>query len=1258
MRNVKISLLVCVVFLTCLCDAVTTIPYPPTMTKQPPHEQLFQVSLTQDEQDKPFILECESRGNPEPEYRWTKNGEPFDYSVETGRVNQQLNKGTLEVNTPYDTDEGIYQCFAENSHGTSVSNAVHLRKSELNSFPDEEPKEVFVMEGEPLSLTCKPPMGYPKPTIFWIIQSNTGALHSINSSRITVDPEGGLHFTNVTMADASDDAQYACSATSMFRNEYKLGNKIMLKVVAADNSAKNEVPPTKLYVSPPNIVALRDQKLELSCIFGGTPLPQIVWSKKGGSLQNSRVTYTNYGKTLKIRKADFQDEGTYVCTASNGVGTPKSQSMAVTVQAAPYWINAPNNTNGAEDETVTFECVAGGIPAPEVEWFMNGVPMKDVKPNPRRRLDKSANILSIEALKKSDTAVFQCNASNIHGYVFRDFYLNVLALPPTITERPEPITSAVVSSMVTLRCRVFGAPNPKIKWLRENQDLKGDRFQVQENGDLEITDVRPQDEGEYSCYASNKFGDIQASGRLEVKKKTKINVPPENFEVAAGKSATFRCDADADLSLQLNIVWLFNGQLINSDMDTRMVQASDNSLTITKTVEGDSGVYTCVAKTDLDQDEAAATLTVQDTPNPPKIEEVQCDGLTALVRWQPNGDRRAPILSYTIQFNTSFTPDKWEDAFVSIPAADTSFQVSMTPWANYTFRVIARNKIGPSEPSGHSNICETPEDVPYKNPDNVIGKGTEKDNLVISWTAMPMIEQNAPGFFYKVFWKREDIPQEPWRITEIPEWEQNSFIIPSQPTFKPYRIKVEAHNSRGQAHTTATEVIGYSGEDVPLEAPKNFNRLYVKDARSAMFSWDPVSPESVRGHFRGYKIQTWTVDEGEERLREQVVKANVTQSLVTIFRPFSRNLVRVLAFNDMYNGPPSDVIEFTTPEGTPGPVAYFDAIPLGSSALYLIWKRPLEPNGILTGYNIYFREVKGTELGEIKERKPQITDPRETRAKLAGLKPKTKYRIDIYPTTSKGEGEKMYIEVQTSDQAQRSPDEPYFVWSHLPDVDGKAGVRVTWVPAVEGHPGSHFFVQYRKKDASLWESTPPEENQDSILVTGLELGSLYEMKVVAVDGPYQTPSKIEEFETGGMAAVQAPESSENFATAAWFIGMMCAIALLLLLLILICLIKRNRGGKYSVHEKEAAQGRDLEYPEDGGFNEYTKPAATQEPTRGSRTSLNSSIKGPESETDSMVEYGEGGEASKFTEDGSFIGQYGAKKKKEDSTSPSALATFV
>ncbi len=61
----------------------------------------------------------------------------------------------------------------------------------------------------------------------------------------------------------------------------------------------------------------------------------------------------------------------------------------------------------------------------------------------------------------------------------------------------------------------------------------------------------------------------------------------------------------------------------------------------------------------------------------------------------------------------------------------------------------------------------------------------------------------------------------------------------------------------------------------------------------------------------------------------------------------------------------------------------------------------------------------------------------------------------------------------------------------------------------------------------------------------------------------------------------------------------------------------------------------------------------------SRTSLNSEERPlGESDTDSMAEYYET-DPSKFNEDGSFIGQYGGKKKSDpDTTSPSALSTFV
>lgn len=36
----------------------------------------------------------------------------------------------------------------------------------------------------------------------------------------------------------------------------------------------------------------------------------------------------------------------------------------------------------------------------------------------------------------------------------------------------------------------------------------------------------------------------------------------------------------------------------------------------------------------------------------------------------------------------------------------------------------------------------------------------------------------------------------------------------------------------------------------------------------------------------------------------------------------------------------------------------------------------------------------------------------------------------------------------------------------------------------------------------------------------------------------------------------------DIATQGWFIGLMCAVALLILILLIVCFIRRNKGGKY------------------------------------------------------------------------------------------------
>ena len=49
-----------------------------------------------------------------------------------------------------------------------------------------------------------------------------------------------------------------------------------------------------------------------------------------------------------------------------------------------------------------------------------------LKPDPRRSISPDGTRLFIRNVTRNDVQVFQCNASNIHGYAFKNAILNVL----------------------------------------------------------------------------------------------------------------------------------------------------------------------------------------------------------------------------------------------------------------------------------------------------------------------------------------------------------------------------------------------------------------------------------------------------------------------------------------------------------------------------------------------------------------------------------------------------------------------------------------------------------------------------------------------------------------------------------------------------------------------------------------------------------------------------------------------------------------
>lgn len=132
---------------------------------------------------------------------------------------------------------------------------------------------------------------------------------------------------------------------------------------------------------------------------------------------------------------------------------------------------------------------------------------------------------------------------------------------------------------------------------------------------------------------------------------------------------------------------------------------------------------------------------------------------------------------------------------------------------------------------------------------------------------------------------------------------------------------------------------------VPLEAPSELTLVNFNDFDQVTVSWKAVDPETVRGHFRGYKvilsgsgteiIRFLSPPEDSIYLKFKVVywiteKPYFTDSVevgaqeleaqLKNLKALTNYTVEVRAINQDYEGPGSLTISFSTPEGRKLPV--------------------------------------------------------------------------------------------------------------------------------------------------------------------------------------------------------------------------------------------------------------------------------------------------------------------------------------------------
>ena len=78
--------------------------------------------------------------------------------------------------------------------------------------------------------------------------------------------------------------------------------------------------------------------------------------------------------------------------------------------------------------------------------------------------------------------------------------------------------------------------------------------------------------------------------------------------------------------------------------------------------------------------------------------------------------------------------------FILLHSSCFTIQIGLSPWANYTFHVRAKNSLGMSDRSEFTTVvCKTQASIPMKNPDGVCTDSRDPSELVITWKVCIMI---------------------------------------------------------------------------------------------------------------------------------------------------------------------------------------------------------------------------------------------------------------------------------------------------------------------------------------------------------------------------------------------------------------------------------------------------------------------------------------------------------------------------------------
>ncbi|XP_071957943.1 roundabout homolog 2-like isoform X2 [Antedon mediterranea] len=274
---------------------------------------------------------------------------------------------------------------------------------------------------------------------------------------------------------------------------------------------------------------------------------------------------------------------------------------------APQIIEHPQSVIVIRNKPTTLMCRADGNPTPTYRWYKDGRPLR---PSSHYTVLPSGALFLLRVAQgrsAQDTGVYVCEATNYLGSeISQNATLEVAYMRDDFRKVSDDLTASS-GDQLELECTPPRAnPTPNVTWEKDGQPVVPSGRRRQQDGNLQFTQVRAVDEGEYVCIATNMAETKRSRAVvLLVSEGPDFLIVPEDTVATVGETVKLECQADGQPLPAIS--W----SRLESPMATgRVAVLEDNSLRIRDATIADSGTYVCTAQSQVGKKSKQAIIKI------------------------------------------------------------------------------------------------------------------------------------------------------------------------------------------------------------------------------------------------------------------------------------------------------------------------------------------------------------------------------------------------------------------------------------------------------------------------------------------------------------------------------------------------------------------------------------------------------------------------------------------------------------------------